>query len=233
MWEQVNQSFLQSLGRIAGAMAGLLPSVLAMLLIVVASLAVALLVQLVLRRVLSRLAFDRQLHRAGLIAAEWPAGRTPTALAARLGFWTVLLLGFALGLTAFDAGVTHDLVLRLLGFLPHAFAALTIFLAGLAIARFLERGSRIAAVNLQVRLASLVSLTVKWLVLSLASAMALEHLGIGGHLVAIAFSILFGGIVLALALAVGLGARDAVSRAIEKELQGEQKPPPGDAMGHL
>lgn len=234
MWEQVTQSFSTSLSRTAVAMAGVLPSVLAMLLIVLASLALAVLVRLLLRRVLGRLGFDRLLQRAGLIAADWPASRAPSLLAGSLAFWTVLLLGFALGLTAFNDVLAHKLALALIAFLPQVFAALAIFLAGLAISRFLERGSRIAAVNLQLRSASLLSLAVKWLVIIFSTAMALEHLGVGGHMVAIAFAILFGGVVFAVALAVGLGARDAVTKAIERELQeAERKPPEGGEVKHL
>jgi hypothetical protein len=51
----------------------------------------------------------------------------------------------------------------------------------------------------------------------LTTAMALDHLGIGGKIVDLAFAILFGGIVLALALAVGLGSKDLVSRSLEQQ----------------
>ena len=46
--------------------------------------------------------------------------------------------------------------------------------------------------------------------------MVLDHLQIGGTIVDLAFGILFGGIVLTLSLAVGLGSRDIVSRSLEK-----------------
>jgi hypothetical protein len=65
--------------------------------------------------------------------------------------------------------------------------------------------------------ARLLSIGVKWLVMVLAVAMALEHLAIGGEIVFLAFGILFGGIVLALSLAVGLGSKDLVSRSLERE----------------
>ena len=55
------------------------------------------------------------------------------------------------------------------------------------------------------------------MVMVLAAAMALEHLGIGGQIVTISFAILFGGIVLALALALGLGSKDMVRRSWEKQ----------------
>jgi hypothetical protein len=48
--------------------------------------------------------------------------------------------------------------------------------------------------------------------------MALEHLGIGGHILTLAFGILFGGIVLALAIAVGLGSKEMVTRSLERQL---------------
>jgi hypothetical protein len=65
---------------------------------------------------------------------------------------------------------------------------------------------------------------VKWLVLVLTAAMALEHLRIGGGLVKLAFGILFGGIVLALALAVGLGSKDAVSRSWTESREVDKEP---------
>ena len=46
---------------------------------------------------------------------------------------------------------------------------------------------------------------------------ALDHLKIGGTVVEVSFAILFGGIVLALALAVGLGSREMVSRSWERQ----------------
>ena len=49
--------------------------------------------------------------------------------------------------------------------------------------------------------------------------MALDHLEIGGSVVELAFGILFGGIVLTLSLAIGLGSRDLVSRSIEKNIE--------------
>jgi len=49
------------------------------------------------------------------------------------------------------------------------------------------------------------------------AAMALDHLSIGGRIVDLAFGILFGGIVLALSLAIGLGSKDLVSRSLARQ----------------
>jgi hypothetical protein len=71
---------------------------------------------------------------------------------------------------------------------------------------------------------------VKWLVMIVAAAMALDHVGIGRSVLLLAFGILFGGAVLAVALAVGLGARDCVSRGLERHLR---EPPRDDTVNHV
>jgi hypothetical protein len=97
--------------------------------------------------------------------------------------------------------------------------AILLLIAGTLIARFLARSVLISAVNAQLQYARFLSLGVKWLVLVLTAAMVLEHLEIGGEIVSLAFGILFGGIVLTLALAIGLGSRDLVSRSLESHVE--------------
>ena len=93
-------------------------------------------------------------------------------------------------------------------YLPDVLAAIVVLVAGTIIARFLARSVLIGAVNMNLQYARLLSVGVKWLVTVLAVTIAIEHLGIGGGIIRLAFGILFGGIVLALALAVGLGPRN-------------------------
>jgi hypothetical protein len=78
----------------------------------------------------------------------------------------------------------------------------------------------IGAVNMQIHSARLLSMALKWMVLLITVAMALDHLRISRNILFLAFGILFGGIVLAVSLACGLGARDAVARAIDRQLAG-------------
>ena len=117
-------------------------------------------------------------------------------------------------------------------YLPHLLAALMILVVGAVAARFFARSVLIGAVNMQIQSARLLSLAVKWLVLLVAVAMALDHLGIGRSVLLLAFAILFGGIVLAAALAVGLGARDVVGRAIERQFH-ESSARAGDQVDHV
>ena len=104
---------------------------------------------------------------------------------------------------------------------------------GNIIARFLSRSVLIGAVNMNLHYARLLSQGVKWLVLVLTAAMILDHLAIGGAIVDLAFGILFGGIVLALALAVGMGSRDLVSRSLEREAIRPNETMPDEQIRHF
>ncbi len=218
MWDHINQILNQSLSRMTSGIANFLPGLLALLAVLLLSLLLALLVRMLLRRSLRGINFDSRLDQWGFSwVVNWTPSRSPTQLIARLSFWTIVFLGAMAGASALDAGLPSQLAYRLFAYLPNVLAAILVLGVGTFLARFLARGVLISAVNMQIHSARLLGLGVKWLILLLAGAMAMEHLGIGGQIVRLSFGILFGGIVLALALAVGLGSKDIVSRTLERQ----------------
>src|SRR5438477_111188 len=72
-----------------------------------------------------------------------------------------------------------------------------------------------------------------WAVILFAIATALTHLGIGKEMVLVAFGITFGGLVLALALAFGLGGRAIAADILARRLRRESSPPPQERLTHL
>ena len=98
-----------------------------------------------------------------------------------------MLLGLIVGVSAFDASyaTSTPLPISLLPYLTHAVGAILLLMAGTLIARFLARSVLISAVNAQLQYARFLSLGVKWLVLVLTAAMVLDHLEIGGAIVAL------------------------------------------------
>ncbi|MGH9672453.1 MAG: mechanosensitive ion channel family protein [Bryobacteraceae bacterium] len=225
MWDNVNVALTEATRRVVMGVAGFLPGLLALLVALVVAVIFAVIVGSILRRSLRRINFDARLEQWGMPAiAEWSPRKSPTLLVGKICTWGIVLMGLLIGLTALEANLTSRLVVGLFGYLPNVLAAALLIVVGTLVARFLARGLLISAVNMRIQSARLLSLGVKWLVLVLSTAMALEHLRIGGGLVKLAFGILFGGIVLALALAVGLGSKEAVSRSWEETKDGSEEP---------
>ena len=214
MWQQVEQALRQSAQQVLYKLASFLPALIALLLALVIMTAIGMGLAALLRRSLTAAKFDERLARnSSATISDWSPAHSPTALLARVVFWGCVAIGCFIGISAFDAAFPGEsqISLFVLPYLTHSIGAVLLLVAGTLIARFLSLG-------------------IKWLVLVLTAAMVLDHLQIGGAVVELAFGILFGGIVLTLALAVGLGSRDIVSRSLERsaDLRSNLDPLPGD-----
>jgi hypothetical protein len=225
MSQQITFALKQSIHRIVLVLVAFLPGVLAFLLALLLFAVAGFALSALVKSLLVAVKFDERLasrEDSGSPArvADWSPAHSPTLLAARVVFWVCTLLGVAVGILAFDASYSSDArwSIFLLPYFAHMTGAVLILLVGGLLARFLSRSVLIGAVNAQLQYSRFLSLGIKWLVYVLAGAMALDHLQIGGAIVSLAFGILFGGIVLTLSLAVGLGSRDIVTRSIEKTM---------------
>jgi hypothetical protein len=219
IWHHMSEALHQSLYRVLTLLIAVLPGILAFFVALLLFGAAGIFISWVLRRCLTWLKFDHRIaQRSG---PDWVPTSSPTEIVSRASFWICILLGLVIGVSAFDASYATGapLPISLLPYLTHAVGAALLLVAGVLVARFLARSVLISAVNAQLQYARVLSLGVKWLVLVLTAAMVLDHLQVGGNIVELAFGILFGGIVLTLALAVGLGSRDLVSRSLESRVE--------------
>jgi hypothetical protein len=233
MWQNIEESLSAAVERVLSGVADLLPSLLAMLLALAFSALLAWLIRVVLRRMLRGVKFDARMEQWGFSGlTELSPGKSPTRLVCRAVSWAVILFGLLVGLVAVRARFTSELLMHVFEYLPRLLVALLVLFFGSLLARFVARGVLLKMVNMQIQSARLISEVVKWLLMVVTYAMALDQLGVGGDIVKIAFALLFGGIVLALALALGLGSREVVSRAWEKQLR-EPPPKEEDSVRHV
>lgn len=233
VWQQMSSALHLSIYRVMSLLVAVLPGLLACIVSLVIFALIGMAASGFVRWILGLCHFDTRIARTGA-GADWTPSNSPTQLAARITFWIFVLLGVVIGVSAFDASYALGAspAFSMLPYVTHGVGAVVLLIVGTLVARFLARSVLIGAVNAQLQYARFLSLGVKWLVLVLTAAMILDHLEIGGAIVELAFSFLFGGIVLTLALAVGLGSRDLVSRSLENQLErSDRTPPPQNAPG--
>jgi hypothetical protein len=219
IWHHMSDALHQSFYRVLTLLIAVLPGILAFLVALAIFALAGMVVSWILRRCLTWAKFDLRMARKS--GTDWTPAASPTEIVARASFWACVLLGLMIGVSAFDTSYATGtpLPISLLPYLTHAVGAALLLVAGILIARFLARSVLISAVNAQLQYSRFLSLGVKWLVLVLTAAMVLDHLQVGGNIVELAFGILFGGIVLTLSLAVGLGSRELVSRSLESRVE--------------
>jgi mechanosensitive ion channel-like protein len=213
----------------------IIPGLLAMIILLILGLLLAWLIRVLVTRVARAVGVDGHTERWGLGASMRRAGihRTPAETLGILCSWAIFVLFASLGIDALaspdaSAGATAFLI----GFVPPLFAAVLIVVVGWIIANFVGQGILIAAVNAGLPEARLLARAAHWAVLLFAIATALTHLGIGKEMVLVAFGITFGGLVLAVALAFGLGGRTIAAELLSRRLRREG-PPDRERLTHL
>ena len=169
-------------------------------------------------RFLKAIQFDRVSERWGLthILSKGGVTYSPANLLSRFFYWIIVLITLILGINALELAATQNFIAQFFNYLPHLFAAILILVIGYLIAIFLGQATLIGAVNAQMESAKLLSRFVRWFIIILALTMALYQLGIAETVIIAAFSIIFGGIVLALAIAFGWGGRDLAKDFLER-----------------
>jgi small-conductance mechanosensitive channel len=129
---------------------------------------------------------------------------------------------------------TQNFIAQFFSYLPNLFAAVIILVIGYLIAIFLGQAALIAAVNAQMESAKFLSRAVRWFIIILSLTMALYHLGIAEKVIIAAFTIVFGGIALGLAIAFGWGGRELAKDFLERHYKRrEQKEEGEDHISHI
>jgi hypothetical protein len=212
-----------------------LPHLLTMVVIVAFGLVAASLIRVGVSRLLRIARFDQLSTRIGFSDALAKGGVKdhPSILVGRVVYWAILLLFLILGLGALKLKGVDRFVDQAFTYIPHLLVAFIILMVGFILANFFGRAALIAAVNAQITQARLLARSVRLAVILFALAMAFEQLGIATAIIVAAFSIAFGGVVLALAIAFGLGAKDAAKEFIDKRFRKEPEPKNEEEISHL
>ena len=210
------------------------PRLLAALTLILVGWAVAALVRRVAVRILAAAKLDVRCARWGLggVLGHGTHALSPSELVGRLAYWAILFIALLTAIEALEMPGTTGAATALLQFLPHLIVAVVVVVSGWVLAQFLAQAVLIAAVNAQVAGASLLAAVSRWLVLSVAAAVALTEVGVAREMVLLVFGIAFGGAVLALSLAFGLGARDLARQALESYI-GRAREERGEPVSHV
>jgi hypothetical protein len=234
MWQFLQDVVHKTLSGFGERLAAFGPSLLAMLLILITGAVLAGASRVALGFLLPRVGFDRFAQRVGLTVVLQKGGivQAPSVVLAVATSWVVLAIFVVLAIGALNLQFAMDLLSRTVTYLPQLLIALALLMLGGLVAGFVRRSVLIAAVNAGLPSARFLAGGVHTALMVLFVAMALEHLGVGRQTLLISFTILFGGIVLALALAFGLAGRDLAHDLLER-LTRRSEGGKTDEMRHL
>src|SRR5712671_5156638 len=182
----------------------LLPRLLVAIVVLIAGWLLAKLVRFAVSKALRMVNFNVLTERAGMDAFLRNGGirADTTDLLALLCYWLVILAALIIGFNSLGLVYVTDLLAKVVLFVPKLMVALVILAFGGYFARVI--GNAVTAYGRNIHLQDAEVL------------IALDQVNVGGDIVRQTFLVILGGVVLALALAFGLGGKDWAAELLER-----------------
>jgi hypothetical protein len=152
---------------------------------------------------------DNFLQQAGL------RGDT-TTLFGLVAYWLAILATLMIAFNGLGLTYITDLLGRVVLFTPKLLVAMLVVVFGSYCARFVGGAVYTYCVDAQIPDADLLGRIARYLIVIFVVMIAIGQVEVGGDIVQRTFLILLGGLVLALALAFGLGGKDWAAAMLER-----------------
>ncbi len=209
---------LEALHTFITAVAAFLPNVLLAALIAITGWLLAKAARFAIVKTLRSINFHVLTER-GRIDAFLQMGGAATDTTAVLGilvYWLVIVAALILACNTLGLTYVTDLLSRIALFVPRVMLAVIIIAFGAYFALFIDGTVSVYGRNVGFDEAGLLGRLARYAVLFFVVLIALDQLGIAGDIIRLSFLISLAGIVLALALAFGLGGQRWAAQLLER-----------------
>ena len=195
-----------------------LPQLAVAIVVVIAGWLLAKAARFALVKSLRAINFNVLTERAGLDSFLEQGGirSDTTDIFGVLVYWLVVLAALIIAFNALGMNYVTDLLRQVVTFVPRLMVALVILAFGSYFARFIGGAVMAYCRNIGLQDGDILGRLAQYAILAFVVLIALEQLQIGGAIVRHSFLILLGGIVLALALAFGIGGQGWAGELLER-----------------
>ncbi len=199
--------------------------VIVMVLVMIAGLIVSWFVKKLIAKLLVLFRFDHWATDVGITHFLERGGvrSSPSIVIARIVFWLLIITFFSFGLTFVGVPQFGEYVSRITSALPHIFVSLIIVVVGIIFSTFLSRVISVGCENANIGYGDTIAKSVRILLIIITFGIVFEYMGIGSTILSISFLIIFGGIVMTLSLALGIGLSHVIADIIKHKFVNHRK----------
>jgi hypothetical protein len=195
-----------------------LPILLGALIILIVGWIIAKAIRRAIDWLLKMVRFDTLADKAGIseILRKGNLKVSAREVVSGIVYWLIIIMVLVMAVDALGLPKASDVLASLFAYVPNVIAALLVLVVAMFLASFVSGIVRTAAGNANLPKPEIFASISRWAIIIFAATVSLEQLGIASLLVTATFNIILGGICLALALAFGLGGKDAAAKYLEE-----------------
>jgi hypothetical protein len=205
--------------------AGFLPKLAVALGVLTAGLLLAKLARFAIIKGLRAVNFNVLTERAGLEEFMKQGGieTDTTGIFGLLVYWVVILASLIIGFNSLGLTYITELLGHVVMFVPKVVVAILILAFGAYFARFVGKAVVSYCKNIAIQDSDILGKLAQYAIMTFVVLIALDQINVGGDIVRQSFLIILAGVVFALALAFGLGGKDAAAEMIDRWWPGRRK----------
>jgi len=193
-----------------------LPSLFGALLIFVVGLILAKWAKAIIVKVLSAVKLDKVLRKIGLepFLSQADIKLKSEVIIGEIARWLIIVVFFMAGVNILGLTTVASVLASVLSYVPNIVSAILILTVGVLLAGLIEGLIKGAVNQIDPKTGRLLSKVASYLVVIVAALAAINELGIAQSLINILFIGIITTLALGVGLAIGLGAKDLVSKML-------------------
>ena len=173
-----------------------------------------------LARLLVLFRFDKWANEVGIINFLQKGGvhTLPSIVISKIVYWIFIVVFFSFGLNFIGISQFTEYASRVSSALPLIVVSIVIIIIGIILSNFISRVIYLACENANIKYGEPIGRGVKILLVIITFGIVFEYIGVGNTIITISFLIIFGGIIMTLSLALGIGLSNVVGDLIKDRL---------------
>ncbi len=196
-------------------------SIFVMIIVMIGGFIVSWFIKKLLGRLLVLFRFDKWANEVGIIGFLQKGGvRTlPSLVVSKIVFWVFIVVFFSFGLNFIGISQFTEYASRISNTLPLIVVSIVIIIIGIILSNFISRVIFLACENADIRYGDPIAKGVRIFLVIITFGIVFEYIGVGNTIITISFLIVFGGIVMTLSLALGIGLSHVVGDFIKEQVR--------------
>lgn len=196
-------------------------SIFVMVIVMIGGFIVSWFIKKLLARLLVLFRFDKWANEIGIISFLQKGGvRTlPSLVVSKIVFWVFIVVFFSFGLNFIGISQFTEYASRISNTLPLIVVSIVIIIIGIILSNFISRVIFLACENADIRYGDPIAKGIRIFLVVITFGIVFEYIGVGNTIITISFLIVFGGIVMTLSLALGIGLSHVVGDFIKEQVR--------------
>ncbi|MBA4391552.1 MAG: hypothetical protein C0399_11545 [Syntrophus sp. (in: bacteria)] len=202
-------------------------NIIVMIIVMIGGVIISWFIKKLLVKLLMLFRFDKWAQEVGVVNFLEKGGVKilPSMIIGKFAYWIFIVAFFSFGLNFIGITQFAEYTSKISSALPNVSVSIVIIVFGLIFSNFINRVIFLTCENANIRYGDLIAKGIRIFLIIITFGIVFEYMGVGNTIITISFLIIFGGIIMTLSLALGIGLSHVVGDLIKEKVKerGEKK----------